>query len=70
MLIFEFRRNGERHITTATSLLDATLTLPHDWRRPGITGLSVKSYPATELDYWKVRCQHLEQQLHQMMRRS
>ena len=35
MLIFEFRRGDQTHVTPARTLLDATLTLPHDWRQPG-----------------------------------
>jgi hypothetical protein len=69
MLIFEFRRGDQTHVTPARTLLDATLTLPHDWKQPGPAGLSVKSYPATELDYWRTRCQLLEQQLHAALRR-
>ena len=69
MLLFEFRRGPHVHVTPAQNLLDATLTLPHDWKRPGLQGLSVKSYPIDELNYYKARCRELEQQLHHAMRR-
>ena len=70
MLIFKFTRNGEQHITPASNLLDAALTLPYAWTHLSDYPLTVTSTPATDTDYWKARCQLMEQQLQRALRRT
>lgn len=68
MLIFKFTRHNDTEIIPAATLLDAVTALPVQWRLASPHAMTVTSYPATELDYWKGKCHMLERRLQQQLR--